>query len=76
MKKCTVCGNTSFKSQCVEQVFNVDGHMFLVQDMPAEICGRCGEASFSRETAEHVRQLVHGESRPKKRVKLDVFAYA
>jgi HTH-type transcriptional regulator / antitoxin MqsA len=76
MKKCTVCGNASFSKQNVEQVFNIDGRMLLVQDMPAEVCERCGEATFSRKTVEHVRRLIHGEARPKKRVRLDVFAYA
>jgi hypothetical protein len=44
-------------------------------DIPAELCERCGEAAFSRETTEKIRRLVH-EAPPSKTVPLDVFALA
>ena len=40
------------------------------------VCERCGEATFSRETTEKIRRLVHGAGRPGKTVPLDVFALA
>jgi hypothetical protein len=30
----------------------------------AKVCVRCGEKTFSRETTEKIRQLVHGETEP------------
>jgi len=54
--------------------FTIDGRRVLVEHIPAQICERCGEATFSRETTEKIRRLVHGEGHPCKTVPLDVFA--
>jgi YgiT-type zinc finger domain-containing protein len=70
---CHVCGGTVAKSEFVSEIFAIEGHRALVEHIPAEVCGRCGEATFSGETTEAVRQLVHG-ARPAKTVPLDVFA--
>ncbi len=74
MFRCHVCGNTAARSEFVSEVFTVEGRRMLVEQIPAQICERCGEATFSRETTERIRQLVHGSARPVKTVPLDVFA--
>jgi YgiT-type zinc finger domain-containing protein len=76
MFRCHVCGNTSAKPGFVSEVFTIDGRRVLVERIPAQICERCGEATFSRETTERIRRLVHGEGQPSKTVRLDVFALA
>jgi len=76
MFRCHVCGNTSAKPGLVSEVFTIDGRRVLVERIPAQICERCGEATFSRETTERIRRLVHGEDQPSKTVPLDVFALA
>lgn len=75
MKRCSVCGHTEFLKETLEEVFRVDGHLVVVESVPAEICGRCGEATFDRETVERVRALVHAGKRPARRVDVDVFAF-
>lgn len=74
MFKCHVCGNTSAREDYVNEVFTVEGRRVLVEHIPAEVCERCGEAVFSRETGEKVRRLLHGEGHPQRTVTLDVFA--
>ncbi len=76
MFKCHVCGNTAAKAEFVSEVFTVEDRRVLVEHIPAQVCERCGEATFSRETTEKIRQLVHGGGRPVKTVPLDVFALA
>lgn len=75
MFNCHVCGNTTAKSEFVSEVFTIKGRRVLVGHIPAQVCGRCGEATFSRETTEHVRRLVHG-ARPARTVSPEVFAMA
>ena len=60
MFNCHVCGNTSGKTGFVNEIFTIDGRRALVEHIAAQICERCGEPTFSRETAEKIRQLVHG----------------
>lgn len=75
MFSCHVCGHTAAKSELVSEVFTIEKRRVLVEGIPANVCERCGEPSFSRETTERVRRLVH-EKNPEKTVPLDVFALA
>ncbi len=74
MFKCHVCGSTAARDELLSEVFTVDGRRVLVERIPAQVCERCGEPTFSSATTEKVRRLVHGEGRPVRTVSLDVFA--
>ncbi len=76
MFNCHVCGNTNAKEGFANEMFTVDGRRVLVEHIPAQVCQRCSEPTFSRETTEKIRQLVHGVGQPSKTVSLDVFALA
>lgn len=76
MFSCHVCGDTTATTELVSEVFDIDGRRVLVERIPARVCHRCGEATFSRETTEQVRKMVHGAARPDRTVPLDVFALA
>ncbi len=76
MFDCHVCGHNAAKSELVSEVFNIDGRRVLVESIPALVCAHCGEATFSRETTERIRRMVHGEGHPVKTVPMDVFAMA
>jgi YgiT-type zinc finger domain-containing protein len=73
MFRCHVCGATAAKEEFVSEVFMIDGRRVLVGNIPAQVCERCGDATFSRATMEKVRRLVHGEGRPVGTVPLDVY---
>jgi HTH-type transcriptional regulator/antitoxin MqsA len=75
MFKCHVCGSTAAKNELVSEVFTIGDRRVLVEQIPAQICERCGEATFSRETTEKIRRLVHS-ARPARTIPLDVFALA
>jgi len=76
MFKCHVCGSTEFRTELVSEIFQIDGKPVLMENIPAQVCARCGEEIFSRETTEKVRLIVHGKRKPIKSVQMDVFAYA
>jgi YgiT-type zinc finger domain-containing protein len=75
MFRCHVCGGTESHEAFVDEVFQIEGRPVLVEQIPARVCSRCGEATFSRETTERIRRMVHGEAHPVKSVAMDVFAY-
>lgn len=76
MFRCHVCGVTETRQALVDEVFVIDGRHALVESIPANVCARCGEATFSRETTERIRCMVHGEAKPVRAVAMEVFAYA
>ena len=76
MFHCHVCGGNTAKQEVVSEVFTIDGRAVQVVGIPAQVCERCGEATFARETTEKIRQLVHSAKPPVKTVPMDVFAFA
>ena len=76
MFTCDVCGSHDSQTEMVSEVFEVDGRRVLVDNLPVQVCNQCGEMSFSRETAEKVRLLVHGDAQPVGVVELEVFEFA
>lgn len=76
MATCIVCSSDKSLTELVEEVFKVDGRYVLVGEVPATVCQRCGERSFSRETTEKVRLLVHGQATAARSVPLQVYEFA
>jgi HTH-type transcriptional regulator / antitoxin MqsA len=75
MSQCHVCQATEFREEKVDEIFWIDGRPILVEGIPATICLRCGEVSFSRETTEKIRRMLHGEAKPVKEINMKVFAF-
>ena len=73
---CNVCNAEESHIEFVEEVFKVDGRYILVDGVPSTVCRRCGERSFSRETTERVRLMVHGQAGATKSVSMQVYEYA
>ena len=73
---CVVCHGKESRGKLVEEVFREDGRYELVCNVPSTVCQRCGERSFSRETTEKVRKLVHGEAKAAKSVPMQVYEFA
>ena len=76
MFKCSVCNHSNAKSEFVSEVFTLGGRRVLVENIPAKVCAHCGEATFSRETTETIRRLVHDAKHPIRTEPLEVFALA
>ena len=75
MFQCTVCGSSETHTEYVSEVFIIDGKRVLVENVPAKVCDKCGEPTFSRETTEKVRRMVHGEAEPVGTLEVEVFSY-
>jgi len=76
MFRCHVCGSLEAKEEYTDEVFQIEHKHLLVENVPALVCVRCGEKTFSRETTEKVRTLIHGEAQPTKSVPMEAFTYA
>ena len=76
MFQCHNCGSNEAREEFVDEVFKLNGKHVLVESIPAKVCVRCGDKTFSRETTERIRRIVHGQLEPAKSVVMDVFEYA
>ena len=75
MFRCHVCGATQAKQEFITEAFIIDGKAVLVEGIPATVCARCGEATFSRETTKRIRRTLHGESKPVQAEVLEVYTH-
>jgi HTH-type transcriptional regulator/antitoxin MqsA len=75
MFKCHVCSSTESQVEFVNEVFEIGSKFYLVENIPATVCSRCGEEVFSSETSEAIRVMLHSKAKPIKSVALDVFSY-
>ena len=75
MTTCIVCGAEEYREELIDEVFNVSGRYVLVGSVPAMVCGRCGEKTFSRESTEKVRRIVHEGAKEPETVPLEVYKY-
>ncbi|PSB04629.1 YgiT-type zinc finger domain-containing protein [filamentous cyanobacterium CCP2] len=75
MFKCHVCGSGESHQALVNEIFQINESFYLVEQIPATVCDRCGEETFSRETTERIRVMLHSEAEPVKSISVDVFAY-
>ena len=76
MYSCAVCHAYESREEYVEEIFRTSGKYVLVKNIPAQICVRCGEESFSAKTSESIRVMVNGEKTPESSIPLDVFTFA
>ena len=76
VSQCHVCGSRERHDEYVNEVFISNGEPVLVEHIPARVCDRCREISFSRQTTESVRRLVHGDVEPSRAAQVKVFQFA
>lgn len=76
MNKCYFCkGKTEVKKITVD--FRWEGKLFVVKNVPVEICTQCGERYYSAEVSKKLDELVKKQEmntvRPQKILEVPVF---
>ena len=75
MSVCPVGNAEGSRQERVDEVFRIGERYVLVGGIPAKLCLRCGEHSFSRETVEKVRTMVNGKAEAARSVSMQVFDF-
>ena len=72
--KCPVC-KTETVAQVItySQVYN--GQLVAVENVPADVCPRCGEQYFSAATADEIQKVIYSGDAPKK-LEVPLFNYS
>ena len=76
MLSCHNCGSDKFTEELVNETFEIEGKLILVEGIPAKVCYRCGEITFSSETAENIRLMLNSNQKSQRRIEIDVFAFS
>lgn len=75
MFNCHICGSNNFTEELINETFEIEGKLILVEGIPAKVCSRCGEITFSGETAENIRLMLNSNQKPHKSIEVDVFSF-
>lgn len=79
-KICNVCGDSDFVVKKVEYVYRHNGRYMVFQDVPAEVCLRCGTRYFAADVILAIEKRffeIYDEKQEPKRtisVPIEVFA--
>jgi len=73
--KCVFCGGETEK-RTVTFSYEEDDKHFLVEHVPAEVCERCGEKTYSPEVTEELQKFAKDQFKPVKKLEVPVFDFA
>ena len=73
--KCVFCGGKVEKTVVTFSYEEGDKYLF-VENVPAEVCTKCGERTYSPEVTEELLRFARDEFKPVKIMKVPVFDFA
>ncbi|HZX47313.1 MAG TPA: type II toxin-antitoxin system MqsA family antitoxin [Clostridia bacterium] len=54
---CIVCKGELTKKD-INQIVDIDGHIIIIKNVPAEVCEQCGESFFENQVALTLEKIV------------------
>jgi HTH-type transcriptional regulator/antitoxin MqsA len=73
--KCVFCGGDT-KHMLVTFSYEEENRYFLVEHVPAEVCERCGEKTYSPAVTDELLKFAKDNAKPFKKLEVPVFDYA
>jgi YgiT-type zinc finger domain-containing protein len=73
--KCLFCGG-DLKKEKVAFVYDEEGKYLAVENIPAEVCLKCGEKTYAPETTRELLNYARNHYRPAKTIAMPVFDFA
>ncbi|MEQ8169786.1 MAG: type II toxin-antitoxin system MqsA family antitoxin [Candidatus Eremiobacterota bacterium] len=72
--KCIFCGG-KVKKEKVTFVYEEKEKYIFIENVPAEVCPKCGEKTFSPEVTQEILKFAKNEFTPVKTVEIPVFNF-
>jgi YgiT-type zinc finger domain-containing protein len=73
--RCVFCGGET-KKMTVTFSYEEEGKHFLVENVPAEVCERCREKTYTPEVTDELLKFAKEQFRPARKVEVPVFDFA
>lgn len=73
MKKCSLCG-TKIKTETITYTQEIAGKVYLVEDVPAQVCQQCGETYLSPDTVDAIQDTIT-KGKAKETISVPVYHY-
>jgi HTH-type transcriptional regulator/antitoxin MqsA len=72
--KCVFCGGTT-KPAKVTFTYDEDNKYLFVENVPAELCGNCGEKTYSPEVSDELLKYTKKELKPVKMINVPLYDF-
>ena len=69
--QCKFCGGRTVKKRVTMQHW-LDGKLYLVENVEADVCRECGERYYHAKTLDAVDAMLRGEHQVKERLTVEV----
>lgn len=73
MNQCPFCGG-AVEDQRVEHVHRWQGRLYLLRNVPAEVCTQCGEVFFGPSALRQMDEVVVDRQRPEGEISVPIYS--
>jgi HTH-type transcriptional regulator / antitoxin MqsA len=73
--KCGFCGGKTIKAE-VTFTYEGEGRFLIVEHVPAAVCLRCGEKTYSPGVTDELLRFARAEDRPTRKIEVPVYDFA
>lgn len=75
MKKCPFCGG-ELEEKVITHPQSYEGKVYILENVPAEVCSQCGEVLLLPKVVERMQQLVWSGVAPRRTIQVPVYDLA
>ncbi len=72
---CAFCKSET-EERLIQYVQEFKGRLVIIENVPAEVCGNCGEKFIRPEVGEKIQRLVWDQPSPKRKAQVPVYDLA
>ena len=66
----------TFQDKLVTYTLELDGRLYLIENVPAKVCLETGEQLFSPATVEHIQAIIKEPSKPYRVIEAPVYDFS
>ncbi len=74
MMKCVFCGG-KLEERIVTFCYDEDDKHLFIENVPAHVCSKCGEKTYSPDVTDELLKFARDEFEPIKTIKVPVFNF-
>jgi HTH-type transcriptional regulator / antitoxin MqsA len=73
--KCVFCGGKVLERE-VTFTYEEDDKYLIIEHVPAQVCARCGEKTYSPEVTDDILRFSRKEVKPARKIEVPVYDFA
>ncbi len=71
---CPTCGGV-LEDKTIQMDFRYKGKLIVVEDVPSQVCAKCGEKLLSATTSKDIDELLASDEKPIRKITVPVLPY-